>query len=260
MHYLGTEASAGSLNVSSWRVELSAGDLNRSKEMKSFWKVGTLYAALTMATLGPVGFTRADNNDRGKIADVITSILFLPKEGSAVTLLVQGKAQPVTVTISDNTILSRACTHCGMMQKFKASEAAKHCKMCRCDAPNVECVAWKSLKANTWQQLLSALPQGIALRAIYNETDKPASGLKSLLIDHHTVLLPVEGLSGQTADQLQALVKPVGGANAQLVADGKQLQFTLKDNWESDKAAKLVKELAKASAKLAYPAPDETQK
>lgn len=228
--------------------------------MKGFWKFGVLGATLMMGSLGLIGAARADNADTSKVVDVITTFLSLPTDGNAVTLLVQGKAQPVIVTISDNTLLGGNCHDCGMMQKFKASEAAKHCKMCGCDAPNVECVAWKSLKGNTWQQMLNALPQGIALRAIYNEADKPASGLKSLLIDHHTVLLPVEGLSGLTADQLQALVKPVGGADAQLTADGKQLAFTLKDNWEADKAAKLVKELAKAGAKLAYPAPGETQK
>ena len=225
--------------------------------MKAFAKFAGMSATLMMVMFGLTGPARADNKDAGKVADVVTTILSLPKEGSAVTLLVQGKAQPVTVTVSDDTILGGNCHDCNMMQMFKASEAAKHCKMCGCDAPNVECVAWKSLKSNSWQQLLSALPQGIALRAIYNETDKPESGLKSLIIDRHTVLLPVEGLSGQTADQLQSLVQPVGGVNAQLVADGKQLQFTLKDYWEADKAAKLVKELAKAGVKLAYPVPDE---
>lgn len=230
--------------------------------MKTLWKVGIAGVALTVVSLSLIGPAKADGKDNAKdvTAGTLTTLWTAPKEAGPIVLLLQGKPNPVTVAVSDTTIMGGTCRDCRMLQKFKAGDAAKHCQMCGCDAPNVECVAWASLKHNTWDALLRALPLGVGLRAVYNETDKPESGLKSLLIDRHAVLLPIDGLSGQTEEQLQTLVKPFGGSKAQLINDGKQLLFTVKDEWTVETEAKFEKALAKADTKLTYPAAEETKK
>lgn len=220
--------------------------------MKRFFKFGTTVLTVTLISMTLLGIARANDkeNEKAKKAGAVTTLWGIHKEESMVALLPEGKAEPIMVKISPNTILGGICHECHLFQQFKASEPAVKCDTCICGNPNVQCVAWKPVKPATWEQMLRDLPRGIALRVIYNEGDKPESGLKSLTIDRRTVLLPVEGLSGQSSEQLLTLFKPLGIEKAQMVGDKKQLLLDLKEDWTLERAAKFEKALIKAGGKI----------
>jgi hypothetical protein len=173
-----------------------------------------------------------------------------PKEEGKITLLLSGQTKPVAVALSPDTTIGGICEDCLLLQKFKASEAAKKCAMCGCGAPNAVCIAWAKLKSASWQEMFTALPKGTVLRATFNTADKPESGLQSLIVDRRTVFLTVDGLSGQTPEQLLPLVKPFTGTKVELLADGKQLVIHLKDDWTLDRETKFEKALGNAGGKI----------
>lgn len=228
--------------------------------MKTSRKLILLSSALLSVML--VGAVRADDteNSKAKKAGAVTILWAIPKEREMVTLLEQGKDKPIIVMLGGDSILGGICHDCHLFQTFKPGDAAKGCNTCACDKPNTECIAWKPVKPRTWDAMLQALPRGIALRVTYKEADKSDSGIKTLTVDHRTVLLPIEGLSGQTPDQLLKLVKPVGGVKAELVGDGKQLLIDLKEDWTLDQEAKFEKALAETGAKLTFDESKSLQK
>jgi hypothetical protein len=220
--------------------------------MKRFHRLGTTVLAAALATVALVGIAHANDkeNEKAKNAGAVTTLWGIHKEESMVSLLPQGKSEPVMVKINPTTILGGICHECHLFQQFKASEPAVKCDTCICGNPNVQCVAWKPVKPATWEKMLESLPRGVALRVVYNEVDKPESGLKTLTIDRRTVLLPVEGLSGQSSDQLLTLFKPLGAEKARIVSDGKQLLMDMKEDWTLERAAKFEKALTKAGGKI----------
>ena len=222
--------------------------------MKRIFKTGTIFLAITLATLTIVGGANANDkeNEKAKTAGAVTTLQGINDEKGTVTLLPQGKSEPILLQVSPTTVLGGVCHDCHLFQVFKASEPAKICDTCLCDKTNVECIAWKPVKPKTWQAMLRALPPGIALRVIYHEANKPETGLKTLTVDHRTVLLPVEGLGNKTADQLLDLVKPIGGINAEMLGGGKQLLIDLKEDWTLEREARLEKALTDAGAKVTF--------
>ena len=223
--------------------------------MKHHQRLAIVFAAF--AALALVGGARADDreNDKAKRGGAVTTLWEVQKESEKVALLEQGKDRPITVTVSADTILGGICYDCRLFQQFKAGEAVKNCslgKTCACDKLNIECLAWKPVKPKTWEAMLQALPRGIALRATYKEAGKPESGVKTLTVDRRTVLLPVEGLSAKTPEQLLALVKPIGGVKAEMVGNGNQLLIDLRVDWTLDREARFEKALADAGAKVAF--------
>jgi len=204
-------------------------------------------AAIAMSLYSPV---RADD---AKPTAPLGSFWALPKEDGKLTLTLAGQADPVTVTVSDTTILAGICLDCSLPLEFKPGETNKKCNVCGCAVTNAACIVGKAVKEGTWQAMIKGLPHGVGLRPTFVTADKPESGLKKLLVDLRSVLLPVSGLDGQTPDQLLALVKPLGGSQAELIDGGKRLSIHLKSDWTTDREGKLEKALAKLNAKVVTP-------
>jgi hypothetical protein len=224
--------------------------------MQLLVKAGLGCLALSLAAAGLGSPARADEASKITASGALTMLAAPPKEEGKITLLLSGQTKPITVTLSQDTIVGGLCLDCMLDLRFKVSEAPKQCAVCGCAVPNAECIAWKKIKPASWQAMFAALPRGTALRAVYNTADKPETGLKSLLADRRTVLLTVDGLNGQTPEQLLALVKPFDGTKAELQADGKQLVIHFKDDWTVEKETKFEKALEKAGGKIVDIAPE----
>jgi hypothetical protein len=218
-------------------------------------KTSTLTACLALAlaamTVGICSPVRAD--DAAKAGGMLATFWALPKEDGKLTLVVAGQPEPVTVAVSDKTILAGICQDCSLPLEFKPGEAGKKCMVCGCAVSNAACIVGKPVKENTWQGMIKGLPHGVGLRPVFNTPDKPESGLSKLVVDLRSVLLPVTGLDGQTPDQLLALVKPLGGSQAELIDGGKRLLVHLKSDWTVDREGKLEIALAKVNAKVVVP-------
>lgn len=218
--------------------------------MKRMHKI--LAGTLTLATVGMLLSVGAVADEKGKAAGPVLSFWSLAKAGGAITVLELGTDAQKTVAIAPATLFDGICEDCMLPFKFKASDSGKNCAVCGCAVSNAQCMAGKPIKG-TWEAMFVGLPHGVALRPTYNETDKPDSGFKTLVVDRHTVFLPVDGMSAATPDQITALVKSVGGAKPELLNGGKHLTFTMKEEWTHTTEAKFVKALAKIGGKIAQP-------
>ncbi len=187
-------------------------------------------------------------------APPITTVLWTAqKDGPKLQLIIPGQKDPVTTLVSDSTIFGGICLDCNLPMEFKTSQSGKSCAVCGCAATNAACLVGKSVKTNSWQAMLTMLPAGTGLLPTFNEVGKPESGLKKLMVSLRSILLPVSGIENQTPEQLAAIVKPVGGANAKLLDGGKLLTFTLKTDWTLERAAKLNKAIETANGKIVVP-------
>lgn len=221
--------------------------------MKGSARLVALAAASICFALAAHG-ARADGNAGNSSAkSTLTTVWSAPSTGDAgIKLLPLDAKVPVTTAYSPATVITGHCQDCQMTQQFTVAQATSICKMCACASPNVECVSWANLKHMTVNDMLQALPLGVGIRVVYNGPGKPDSGIEHLIIDQHTVLLPVTGLTGKSGPELNSLVKPVTGQNAQLSADGTELTFTVKDWWTVKQEKKFETLLASAGGKLAY--------
>ncbi len=210
----------------------------------------TLALMMVATTMGMTGPVRADETAPPKAAAPLGAFWALPKEDGKLTLVLAGQAEPVTVAVSNTTILSGTCLDCNLPLEFKPGESAKKCNVCGCAVSNASCIVGKPMKDGTWQAMIKGLPHGVALRPTYNMPDKPESGLKRLAVDLRSVLLPVTGLETQTPAQLLLLVKPLGGSQAEMIDGGKRLSIHLKSDWTFAREAKLEKALTTMNAKL----------
>ena len=218
--------------------------------MKTFKWTGSMALAIAILALGTNAPARAADGDAAKPSGVIGSFWTLPKEPGKVTLVLAGQAEPVTLNVTENTIFSGICLDCNLPFEFKPDQVGKKCMVCGCAVSNAACMVGKPVKEGTWQAMVKALPRGVALRPKFNTADKPESGISRLAVDLRTVLLPVSGLDSATPDQLLALVKPLGGSQAELIDGGKRLSVRLKSDWNFEKEAKLEKALAKLNGKV----------
>src|SRR5579871_2096128 len=207
-------------------------------------------AAMAMGMMSPV---RADDGGAAKAAGKIAAFWAFPSDAGKVTLVFAGQADPITVDVNDATVFAGICQDCSLPLEFKPAEAGKKCNVCGCAVSNASCIVGKPVKEGTWQAMLKQLPHGVGLRPTFNDPDKPESGVKKLVVDLRSVLLPVVGLDGQMPDQLLALVKPLGGSQAELIDGGKRLSILLKSDWTADREGKLEKALSKLNAKVAVP-------
>ena len=203
-----------------------------------------------VVAIGSCAAVRADGAAGAKSAGPLGSFWAIPKEDGKLTLVIAGQADPVTITVSDTSIFGGICQDCSLYMEFKPTESTKKCNVCGCGATNAACILGKPLKEGTWQAMLKGLPTGVALRPVYNDADKPESGLKKLTVDFKSVLLQVSGLDGQTPDQLLVITKPLGATQAELVDGGKRLSIHLKSDWSAVKESTLEKALAKLNAKV----------
>ena len=229
--------------------------------MKAFWILGTACLALTLASGNPNTPPQIDKWGPMKSGPkgALTSFWSLPPTGDAVTLLTAGKLEPARARLFADTVLAGPCHDCLQHLPFKIRDCGRACSICGCGAPNTQCLAWKRLRRNTWQETLRALPPGAGLWVTYNQADDPESGVKRLVIDRHRVLLPVAGLNGRTPEQLLMLVLPVEGSDAALLAGGRQLLFFVKSDWTAEREARFEFELAKAGGKLTFPREDKSR-
>jgi hypothetical protein len=209
-------------------------------------------ALMTTVISGP---GRAEGADKSKAGGSLGSLWTLPKEGGKITLVLSGQSEPVALAVSDMTIFGGICQDCSLPLEFKPGEAQKKCNVCGCSASNAACIVGKPVKEGTWQAMIGALPVGAGLRPTYNAPDKPESGIKKLVVDLRSVLLPVSGLDSLTPDQILALVKPMGGNKAELIDGGKRLTILLKSDWTVEREGKLEKAMAKFNAKVVVPEP-----
>jgi hypothetical protein len=215
---------------------------------KRFGIVGLALAALALGAVAPL---RAD--DAAKPAGKVVSFWTTSKEAGKLELMTPGQKDPVTTTVSDATVFAGICLDCNLPLEFKTGETSKNCAVCGCAVSNAACIVGHAVKTNTWQAMLKALPAGTGLVPVYNEADKPESGLKKLTVTLRALLLPVTGLDSQSPDQLLALVKPLGGTKAELLDGGKLLSVSLKSDWTAERADKLTKALEKINAKIVAP-------
>lgn len=209
-----------------------------------------LLAAIAM---GALSAALADEAGSAKAAGKVAAFWAAPKETGKLALVVPGQKDPVTTTVSAATIFGGICLDCSLPLEFKPADAGKNCAVCGCAVSNAQCIVGKPVKSNSWQEMLQLLPHGTGLVPVYNEADKPESGLKKLTVTLRSVLLPVSGLDGQTPDQLLALVKPLGGTKVELLDGGKLLSVSLKSDWTAERATKLEKALEKINAKVVTP-------
>lgn len=220
--------------------------------MNRIFKLGTTLLMALLAATAVVGSARADDkeNAKAKNAGAVTTLIGIGKVDGTISLLPQGATNPIIVTVSPMTLLGGICFECKLFQQFKASDPTLICDTCGCGNINVQCIAWKSLAPKTWQAMLTALPRGVALRVVYNIPDKAESGVKALTVDRRTVLMPIDGLSALSTEQLAALVKPIGGEKVQLVSGGKQLLIDLNADWTLAQEAKLEAAVSAQGSKL----------
>lgn len=204
------------------------------------------YASVAWASGGP------PSSGKPVRTAALTTLTASSPEG-ILTLLPLDQSKTITAALSPATKITGTCQDCKQQQTFLDSEPTKICTTCSCGSPNVECVAWASLKADTIANLISALPLGVGLRVSFTEPGKPESGIEHLTIDRHTVLVPVVGLATYTPDQLLALLKPLSVSDPKLAAGGTELTFTVKDWWTVKQATKLGSLLTAAGAHLNYP-------
>jgi len=181
------------------------------------------------------------------------SFFQLSSDPGSVSLTVPGQPAPVITKITDSTVFAGTCQDCMLPMEFKPAQAGKSCVVCGCAVNNATCLAGKPVKDGTWQSMMKSLPYGVGLTAVYVDSAKPESGLKKLTVNLRSVILPVSGLDGLTADQLIALAKPIGATKAELLDAGKLLSITLKVDYTADKAAKLEKAITAANGKVAFP-------
>jgi hypothetical protein len=223
---------------------------NEMKSRFTFGLVALMAAAFAVGTVTPV------RSDDAKPSTNPATFWTVPKEAGKVMLVVAGQKDPVTTSVTDTTVFAGICLDCNLPLEFKTGETAKNCSVCGCAVTNAACIVGKAVKTNTWQAMLKMLPHGTVLKPVYNEADKPESGLKKLTISLRSVLLPVSGLDAQTPDQLLAVTKPLGATKAELLDGGKLLSISLKTDWTADKADKLEKALVKLNAKVVVPEDD----
>lgn len=221
--------------------------------MKASFRASAVMIGAALTTLALCAPASADG-EKTKLPPVLTSFWAFPKDPAAITLVVAGATEPVSVGVSGDTGVGGVCLHCTLNQPFKVKETSKTCSMCGCGTSNAVCVAWKKLRKSSWEEMITNFPVGLALRVAYNTPDKPESGLKTLWIDRRTFFAQVEGLDGKSPAELASIVKVVGGGKAEMVDGGKRLMMNLKQDYDTDQEAKLLKALEKIGAKIIRPA------
>ena len=215
-----------------------------------FISLASVFAFLSVAP------TEAGEETGKRAAEVSASVWNVPKEGGSVTLAIFSRPEPVRTTLNAETRLEGICLHCELALKFALGELARRCGMCPCGFSNAQCLTGKASSQKSGAALLQDLPRGTRLRVEYADPEKPEAGLKRVIVDRHGALLPVEGLEAATPEQCKELGKSVGATRTELSADGKRLQFGLKDLWTAEKEARVEKALAKLGAKVAAPSLD----
>ncbi len=226
--------------------------------MKTWKLFGMLLLAGTV--IGMNSQARADDQGSADANRHLASLWILPKEEGKLTLVLTGQSEPVTVAVSEATVFGGICQDCQMHMEFKANESGKKCSVCGCDVTNAACIVGKPVKTPNWQGMLKGLPRGTGFQVEFNDPQKPDSGVKKLIVNLRTVLLPVTGLDNQTPDQLLALVKPLGGTEAELIDGGKRLSIHLKSDWTAAREDKLEKALTGLNAKILQPEETTTSK
>jgi hypothetical protein len=216
---------------------------------KLFAYATLVLAAMTVGMSSPVLSAGAGKARSGSI---LGSFWALPKEG-AIAMVLAGHPKPITTAITDATILGGICLNCRGKMEFTMREARMHCFVCDCTVINAGCIVAnerKYVKEGSWQATIEALPRGVGLHPTFNTPDKPESGLKKLIVDRRSVLLPISGLDGKTPDQILALVEPLGAIKAKMIDGGKRLWLQLNSDWTTEREGTLEKALAKINAKV----------
>lgn len=223
------------------------------KEMKT--RI-TLTAVAVAGALAVISTPRpaAAQGEKTKLPPVIGSFWGIPKDtAGTIELVVSGAKDTVIVAIAPETGVGGVCMHCTLNQPFKVKDVKKTCGVCGCSKTNGTCVSWKDLKVSSWEEMITSLPAGTALRVAYNTPDDPKSGLKTIWIDRRTFFAPVEGLAGKTPAELAAIGKAIGGGKVEAVDDNKRLLIAFKQDYDSDQEAKLIKALAKIGVTITRP-------
>ena len=178
------------------------------------------------------------------IPGTVTTLAAAPTDLTSVSLLPMGKTTPITVSVSDDSTVGGICQDCLGLQLFKPGQSGATCKMCGCGQPNAVCVAWGSIKHNTFLNSLQVLPRGTVLRLTTAGPAAAKSVAQKLIIDRSVALLPVSGLTGKSPADLLAALKPLGITSAELVAGDTQLMLHTKKNWDVGPEKAVAKAIA----------------
>jgi hypothetical protein len=119
---------------------------------------------------------------------------------STLSLLLAGQTSPVSVTDGPNSQWTGQCHDCGQAMTFPPAKSSKTCWVCGCGVSAADCITEKTLKHSSSDELLEGLAPGTVLTVTFNTPGQPASGLKTLVIDRHRAMLPVENAAQLTVE------------------------------------------------------------
>ncbi|MDE2127505.1 MAG: hypothetical protein KGJ62_13035 [Armatimonadetes bacterium] len=204
-----------------------------------------LATAAVLAVAGPV----AGAQDT-PIPGTVTTLAAQPTSLGSISLLPMGKTAPVTVSVADSSTVGGICQDCLGLQLFKPGQSGSTCKMCGCGQPNAVCVAWGSIKHNTFLDALQSLPFGTVLRLTAADPTASPGVAQKLIIDRSVALLPVSGLSGKSPADLLAAMKSIGITSAELVAGNTQLLLHTKKHWDVGPEKAVAKAIAALGGSL----------
>lgn len=193
-----------------------------------------------------------------KPLDSIVGVWAISENGNEVILASFLNPSPIRTKLAPDTQLEGVCVHCQMALKCSVSELGKRCAVCPCELSNSACFTEKNNASKNSGTLLQFIPRGTLLKIDYSSPETSNARVNRIVLDRRSALLPVEGLGDVSTEQIQALGKSVGAIRTELNDAKTRLQFSLKDNWTSEKELRIEKEMLKLKAKIVSPPSDTT--
>jgi hypothetical protein len=210
-----------------------------------------LLALLPLCSLVPPA--QADRDSKTETGEIAAGFWEIAEKDQPLTLVSPNELAPVQTSLTDATQIQGVCVHCQITLQCAVGALNKRCPVCPCGLTSAACLTGKSLRDPGWRAVLANLPRGTQLHVAFNTPEKPAEGIKRLVVDRRAALLPVEGLATLTADQVQTLGKAVGARRATWNDSARQLQLDLKDDWTAARESRLEQALTKLGGKIALP-------
>jgi len=217
------------------------------RPLRNVFRIPIIAVLMLFATIASYAALDRD----GKPVAIKASVWELPKDGAALELATFDQPDPTTASLSDDTRLEGVCVHCDLPLQCRAADLLRRCSVCSCERTNLACLGGKASEGKGSAALFRSLPRGTVLRPVFSDPTASEKTIQSLAIDRHAALLPVEGLAGATARQIEDLGKSVRASQILRSNSGDRIEIHLKDNWSDDKVKQFEKALAVLDARLA---------
>jgi hypothetical protein len=195
--------------------------------------------------------SRSDAVHQGSLASLWSQAI--PER--TVQIMLSDNTEPIKSPLDDDSIMQGACRHCSMTVRFKASDTGRKCAACPCGTSNFDCIITEHAgsQAQTWQRLLCALPRGTALQVTFADDNKPEKGIRSIVVDSHTALMPVDGMDSLSDADLGRIAQKVRGQAPHLLANGRQFMISLRDTLTPEHERSLEKAITDAGGHIRWP-------